>query len=193
MGRPRKSKGAASRERLERRWSDAQLHYAKQLRSNVHGAPFYRQHFAHDRPAYEAFLADRYGEGISSSTQLTIDQLQDLNKFLRGHGPQNYRPRNPPGRRTGSRAEAKVEAPATEAQREKISRLGSMVRWDAANGFELWMEKRGGWPKTDKAAFLLIEALKGMFERQMEQTYGPDWMARDDLPFQARRYVQLHY
>ena len=83
---------------------------------------------------------------------------------------------------------------ASQAQREKIAALASLITWRVEDGLSLWMQKRMKVERvrTAQEAFLVIEGLKKMFENQMKAQYGKNWWARAYDDVGIRRYIAEH-
>lgn len=144
---------------------------------------FYRDH----REDYEEKLDKFYG--VRSSTDMTVPQLSDFLDYMNEKKKFPSMMKAKPGSRS-----AGPDAIRSSKQMYFINKLRSMIHWDFDDGFGRWCLKRFGWdsPKTDKQCFVCIEGLKGLFENQMDEFYGPDWWEMEHADPEIMRYISRY-
>jgi hypothetical protein len=144
-----------------------------------------------DKETKAVMLTDRFGQ---SSTTLISQVQADL--FLRELKKKGFATRYVPRkkRQTIPRDKGKTICLVSRGELDKITAVAALIPWRAANGLQLWMEKRLKIKKVRTAgdAYRVIEGLKKMFENGMKKKHGPDWwtMIFDDPDIET--YIRTH-
>jgi len=173
--------------RFHRKTTTDDLRKKAGLIKAIHCSQMWRQFFRDDRAAYERMLLDAYG--VESSRQMSVYQLIDLLKYL------NYEQKSPSMLRRPATTQAggKVTRLASVGEHRKILALSDLICWRTEHGFTAWLKARYGMPqvRTSAEAGKVIEGLKAMFERQMEEECGPGWREMDH-DRQIMEYIRRH-
>ncbi len=152
-----------------------------------------------DADLRHAMLLERFG--VDSSTKLSLyqadkflDELRQKGFQMRGKRPTRRNHRKPRPTRRVPRSGSNVVRMAKQEEHEKIAALAGLITWKFADG-QRWMKARLGIEKVRTAydAWLVIEALKKMFENRMLKEHGWDWWGKDfsDQP-EIAFYIMEH-
>lgn len=144
-----------------------------------------------DDAGYRGLLADLFG--VESCTKLNYEQANRLIGELQTKG---FRLAAKPRPATPRPKGKNVVNLARREELAKIEQVAALIPWRAANGKELFFEKRlglkGGKVRTSGEAYRAIEGLKKMFENGMAKLYGKDWWAKSfDRP-EVMEYIRRH-
>ncbi len=143
--------------------------------------------------------------GVRSSTRLSMDQANDYIDDLQSRGfvLTPTKPRKPNYRRPKTVKQGKnVVTLASPAEIDKVNNLVALVRWNVENGHQRFFEKRmgikSGRVRTSNDAYLAIEGLKKLIDRQLATDFGPRW--KEDIHFghvtatqDVKEYLRLHH
>ena len=140
-----------------------------------------------DDDIYRAKLKAMFNR--TSCTKLSKTQASMLIRDLLGKPPARRKTKPARGKKT-----ATVVGIISVAQRNKISALSHLVRWQYENGLALWCRKRFGFdsPRTDAQAWKVIEGLKNMIEHQMSERYGRGWKKNEFADPGITEYIRRH-
>lgn len=152
------------------------------------------QHKYQGNDEYYEMLKNRFK--VTSCTQLTCDQGNALIKLFVKWGWMGSKPQKPGGKsckgESVPRQSGNMTKMVSPAQKKKIGALANMVKWRVKDGLTRWTARRFSIEKvkTAQQAWMVIEGLKKMFERQMEKQHGPEWKNLDYDDISIRRYVE---
>ncbi|HKI50510.1 MAG TPA: phage protein GemA/Gp16 family protein, partial [Geothermobacteraceae bacterium] len=126
-----------------------------------------------DDGTYRALLD---GYGAESSKDLTCAQADQLIDDFKAKGFRIVSRHPRPRRRSQGK---NVVHLASQQEIDKVNAVAGLIRWRAQGGLPLFLEKRlhikDGRVRTAGDAYRAIEALKKLFEHQMEASHGPKW------------------
>ena len=158
-----------------------------------------RRHLPDDE--YYEMLENRFG--VASCKNLTTTQASELLQFFTDlrfiEPPKKKVTRKPsktgkPRKKRSSGGNSKVIKLASLKEKQKIKALAALVNWKCSDGLSKWMLKHFGIVrvKSSHDAYLVIEGLKKVFERQMKKEHGADWWQMKFEDEHIQKYINYH-